>query len=232
MAQLSMSGRDSSKSFNQFLRKLGDEPVIYESAVAKKSQIEIEKAVRNMGYMQAKVSMDTIIRKHKLELVYKIKAGKPYKVGSISYDVDDAVISEFIKNDSANSLISSGMTFNVEALNNERNRITSILQNNGYYKFNKDFLVYQADTARNTFLVDLTMKLLPYQRRKEDVPMPHQQYTIRNVNYIADDNSNMSERKFERYDFMYYDGMNLFYKDDLYIRPNVLANFNHIHTGV
>jgi hypothetical protein len=79
--------------------------------------------------------------------------------------------------------------------------------------------------------VDLTMKLLPYQRRKEDVPMPHQQYTIRNVNYIADDNSNMSERKFERYDFMYYDGMNLFYKDDLYIRPNVLSNFNHIHTG-
>ena len=226
-----LSGRDSSKSFNQFLRKLGDEPVIYESAVAKKSQIEIEKAVRNMGYMQAKVSMDTIIRKHKLELVYKIKAGKPYKVGSISYDVNDAVISEFIKNDSANSLISSGMTFNVEALNNERNRITSILQNNGYYKFNKDFLVYQADTARNTFLVDLTMKLLPYQRRKEDVPMPHQQYTIRNVNYIADDNSNMSERKFERYDFMYYDGINLFYKDDLYIRPNVLANFNHIHTG-
>jgi len=33
-----------------FLGKIGDAPVIYDESVALKSQEEIEKAVRNMGY--------------------------------------------------------------------------------------------------------------------------------------------------------------------------------------
>ena len=224
-----MSGSDSTKSMNKLLRKIGDAPVIYDPAIAKKSQQEIEKAVKNLGYMQARVDLNTIINKNKLSLVYNIKAGKPYKIRNFAYEIEDSTINEYIQNDSASSLIHNGMTFNVEILNNERERITALLQNNGYYKFNKDFIVFQADTARNTFVVDLTMKLLPYQRRKEDIPTPHQQYTIRNVNYVMEDHSDMSERKFERYDFMYHEGMNIFYQDELYIRPSVLANFNHLY---
>ena len=225
-----MSGSDSTKSINKLLRKLGDAPVIYDAAIAKKSQQEIEKAVKNLGYMQARVYLNTRINKNKLSLEYNIKAGKPYKIRNYVYEIEDSTINAYIQKDSSNSLIHKGMAFNVETLNNERVRITSMLQNNGYYKFNKDFIVFQADTSRNTFLVDLTMKLLPYQRRKEDIPTPHQQYTIRNVNYVMEDHSDMSNNKFERYDFLYHEGMNLFYKDELFIRPNVLSNFNHIHS--
>ena len=42
------------------------------------------------------------------------------------------------------------MVFHVETLDRERTRITKILRNNGYYKFNKDYLVYEADTEINT----------------------------------------------------------------------------------
>ena len=62
---------------------------------------------------------------------------------------------------------SSGMSLEKNVSTNkidETYELASIKQNKGYYKFNKDFLVYQADTARNTYLVDLTLRLLPYQQ--------------------------------------------------------------------
>jgi len=214
-----LSGKDSTNSFNRFLRKLGDAPVIYDSSIAEKSQKEMEKAVRNMGYMRARVYLDTEVKKKKMKVNYRIQAGRPYTIQHIAYDIDDMIISDFIEKDSASSLLRAGMPFDVVALDNERQRITKMLQNNGYYKFNKDFIVYQADTVRNSYQVNLIMKLLPFQLRKEDIPTRHQQYTVRNVNFWADGTLT---------DTLKYKGLQFFYQDKLYVRPNTLANFNYI----
>lgn len=214
-----LSNKESNSAFNRFLRKLGDEPVIYDATIMEKSQQEIEKAVRNMGYMRAEVHMDTIIKKNKLEVNYRIVAGVPYTIKHIAYHIDDLVIQDFIEKDSASSLLKAGMPFDVVALDHERQRITKLLQNNGYYKFNKDFIVYQADTVRNTFQVDLTMKLLPFQVKKEDIPTRHQQYTIRNVNFLSDGTPT---------DTLNHKGLQFLYQGKPYIRPNTLAHFNYI----
>ena len=223
-----LSGKDSTNSFNRFLRKLGDAPVIYDANVTQKSQKEIEKAVRNMGYMRAKVEVDTEIKKNRMKLNYRIKAGRPYIIKHIAYNIDDMTINDFIEKDSAQSYLRPGMPFDVVTLDNERNRITKLLQNNGYYKFNKDFIVYQADTIRNTFQVDLTMKLLPFQLKKEDVPTRHRQYTIRNVNFLTEDNLVNQENNYNSYQSLQHKGLQIFYQEKLYIRPNTLANFNYI----
>ena len=223
-----LSGKDSTNSFNRFLRKLGDAPVIYDANVTQKSQKEIEKAVRNMGYMRAKVELDTEIKKNRMKLNYRIKAGRPYIIKHITYNIDDMTINDFIEKDSAQSYLRPGMPFDVVTLDNERNRITKLLQNNGYYKFNKDFIVYQADTVRNTFQVNLTMKLLPFQLKKEDVPTKHRQYTIRNVNFLTEDNLVNQENNYTGYQSLQHKGLQIFYQDKLYIRPNTLANFNYI----
>ena len=223
-----LSGQDSTSSFNRFLKKLGDKPVIYDPFVTVKSQMEIEKAVKNMGYMRAKVHLNTEIEKNKLKVNYLIEAGQPYTVQHIAYNIDDMLINDYIEKDSANSYLYEGMPFDVTILDNERNRITKLLQNNGYYKFNKDFLVYQADTVRNTFQVNLTMKLLPFQLRKEDVPTKHKQYTIRNINFLTEDNLFLQGNSLNEYDSIHHKGLHIYYKDNLYLRPNILANFNYI----
>lgn len=227
-----VSGKDSAKWMNRFFRKIGDAPVIYNEELTRKSQAEIEKAVQNMGYMGAKVKLDTKIKKNKLEVNYRIQAGKPYTVRHIAYDVDDRVISNYMKQDSAQSLLYSGMTFDVNVLDAERQRITKLLQNKGYFKFNKDFLVYQADTTRNTYLVDLTLKLLPYQRRKEDEPQKHQQYIVRDVNFVADNEiPRIQGGGPEGFDSMCYKGYNMYYKDKPFLRPQLLIDFNRIRPG-
>ena len=226
-----LSGQDSTKAINRFWRKLGDEPVIYDPMVAMKSRKEIEKAVRNMGYMRAEVSLDTIVHNRKLKLSYNIKAGRPYVVRHIAYNVDDMVIYDHIEKDSVNSYLSPGMVFDVAALDSERQRITKLLQDNGYYKFNKDFLVYQADTVKNTYQVDLTMKLLPYQQKKDDEPTKHKQYTVRNVNYLTGENVSLMGEDYAEYDSLYHKGLHIYSKGTSYLRPNTLAELNYIRPG-
>lgn len=223
-----ISGKDSTKWVNRLFQKMGDAPVIYDENITKKSQQEIEKAVRNMGYMRAKVHLDTVIKKNKLKLSYRIEAGKPYTVRHIAYDINDLEISNLIEQDSAQSYLYPNMPFDVVVLDNERQRITQLLQNKGYYKFNKDFLVYQADTTRNTFMVDLTMRLLPYQRRKEDIPTPHQPFKIRNVNFLTESELGASNEDYSGYDSLHHKGLNVYYDKKIYLRPNTLANFNYL----
>lgn len=223
-----LSGRDSSVWLNRFLRKIGDAPVIYDRDIAEKSQREIEKAVRNMGYMGATVNLETEIKRNKLKLNYRIKAGRPYVVNHIAYHIDDLMIQELIDKDSTYSYLYKGMPFDVVVLDNERQRITKLLQNHGYYKFNKDFLVYQADTVKGTYAVDLTMRLLPYQRKKEDVPTKHQQYKIRNVNFLTGNDLVNVDDDLSHYDSISYKGLYIYYKDKNYLRPNTLATFNYI----
>ena len=223
-----LSGEDSTHWGNRFLRKLGDAPVIYNAEIARKSQQEIEKAVRNMGYMRAKVHLDTTINKNKLKLNYRIEADKPYTVKHSAYDINDWQINDLMEQDSTHSLLQKGMPFDVVALDSERQRITKLLQSKGYYRFNKDFLVYQADTARNTFQVDLTMKLLPYQRRKEDEPTPHKPFKIRKVNFLTEAEIGSTTNDYSQYDSIQHKGLNVYYDKKIYLRPSTLANFSYL----
>ena len=225
------SGKDSTLWINRFLRKIGDAPVIYDESLANKSQEVIEQAVKNMGYMRADVSLEKKIKKNKLKLNYQIKTDKLYHINHIAYHIDDLQIQELIDKDSTQSYLRAGMPFNIVTLDAERQRITKILQENGYYKFNKDFLVYQADTVRNTFKVNLTMKLLPYQRKKEDVPTKHQAYKIRNINFIEENNILHYDNSLISYDSVSHKGINVYYNDKLYLRPNTLAEFNYIRSN-
>lgn len=227
------SGRDSTRWVNRTLRKLGDAPVIYNAKETERTSEEITKAVQNMGYMGAVVEPIREVKKKKMKLTYKVTTGKPYKVRTLRYDIHDPKIKEYLLKDSTVTLLSEGMYFDVNVLDAERQRITSNLLQNGYYKFNKDYISYSADTVRNTYLVDLTMHLNLYKQRSEDEAQNHRQYTINKVNFITDYNmlEASSLNSIEVNDSLHYKGFPIYYKDKLYLRPKVLTNNLRIIPG-
>ena len=214
------SGRDSTKWFNRFLRKIGDAPVIYNESDAIRSQEEIAKAVQNLGYMGASVKRTTKTKKKKLKLFYEITSGKPYIVRTLKYDISDKKIAEYLRNDSTQSMLREGMLFDVNVLDAERQRITD------YLLCNKDYITYTADTARNTHQVDLTLHLLPYKTYVGDTPKEHFQYKINKINFITDYDVLQSSAlsSIEINDSLHYNGFPIYYKDKLYLRPKVLVD--------
>lgn len=221
-----LSGRDSTGWGNKFLKRIGDAPVIYDENEAQRSLDEITKAVRNMGYMAATVNRSTKIKKKKVKLFYNVTAGQPYIVKSLKYDVQDSIIVDFLKQDSVKSLLKEGMIFDVNVLDAERQRITDKLLRKGYFKFNKDYVGYTADTVRNMYQVDLTMHLRAYKAHANDSAEAHKQYRINKINFITDYDVLQSSalNSIDINDSVHYKGYPIYYKDKLYLRPKVLVD--------
>ncbi|WP_018666706.1 BamA/TamA family outer membrane protein [Bacteroides gallinarum] len=227
------SGRDSARWINRTLRRMGDAPVIYKEEETKRSSEEMTKAIQNMGYMSATVVPVTRKKKKKLKLTYKVSSGKPYKIRSLKYDIKDEKIWEYMQQDSADTYLTEGMYFDVNRLDAERQRITDNLLRNGYYKFNKEYISYTADTVRNTYQVDVTMHLAPYRQPNDDTPQNHRQYYINKVSFITDYNvlGASAVNGIDINDSIHYKGFPIYYKDKLYLRPKVLTNNLRIVPG-
>ena len=179
----SLSGRDSTKRINRFIRRLDEPPVIYDSVLSRKTQFNIQNAVQNLGYLNADVDLLKVTKGNRINVRYYVQPHQRYKVRHISVDVQDTAIAQQLKKDGYVSLLQENMPFDLNVLDAERNRLNTYLQNKGYYKFNKDFVRFEADTTLGNYLVDLKMLIQAYSVGRLDKGKPHQRYTIGNVLY-------------------------------------------------
>jgi outer membrane protein assembly factor BamA len=227
------SGRDSTRWVNKMLRKIGDAPVIYSDDEAQRTEQEIIKAVRNMGYLGATANRNIDAKNKKLKLTYKVSTGKAYKISSINYDVKDSLVATYLLRDTVNTLIKVGAPLDVNVLEAERQRVTANLTRNGYYRFNKEYIHYSVDTIRGSKDVGLTMYLLPYRQGADVTETSHKQYTIDNVSVITDYDMLKSSAlsSVEVNDSIHYNGIPIYYRDNLYLRPKLLTEYLLFNKG-
>ena len=153
----SLSGRDTSRWVNRMLRNIGEAPVLYDSAQTLLSIKSLQAQIQNMGYLRATVDADNTTKGRKLRTMYNVHPGDIYSLRHVDYDIQDTVIAQILEVDKPeNRGLHRGMTFSLETLDNERKRITQLLTNTGYYRFNKDFITYRADSVPGTTGIDLT----------------------------------------------------------------------------
>jgi outer membrane protein assembly factor BamA len=228
-----LSGRDSTRWANKVLRRLGDAPVLYDETEALHSQNELTRAIQNMGYIGAVVKRTTSVKKKKLTLTFHVISGSPYKLHHFSYDINDTTIMSCLNRDSAATLIHEGMLFNINVIDQERDRITTLLNNRGFYRFSKEYITYTADTVRDTHLVDLTMHLVPFPNTEKYKAAAYRQYRINKVMFITDFDMMQASplTKGEAIDSIHYNGCTILYKDNLKIRPKVLTDNLHFASG-
>ena len=204
LAAYTLSGKDSTKWINRTLKKMGEQPVVYDSVQARLSVDDLCKAMQNLGFMHAKVDLSTKVHGIRLKAVYTLHPGKPYFINSIKYDIQDDSIAKVLENygkqqstkkHPAVSLLHKGSRFTVAELDAERKRITDILLDSGYYKFHKDFIMYTADSARNSNDINLTLRLLKYRASSSAPETLHPRYIIRNINYMGGRGSTLHLRR-------------------------------------
>lgn len=187
----SLAGRDSAKWLNRTLKNIGEKPVVYDTIMADRSVNDLATAMRNMGYMHATAQIKTKIRGNKIKAIYLLHPGEPYYISSIKYDIKDSVIAKLLANKDMRSpfkaRLASGSRFTVDELNAERKNITSFLLDNGYYKFHKDYIIFSADSARNSKDINLVLHLLPYRVTSASPDTLHPCYTINKINFLSGD---------------------------------------------
>lgn len=189
----SLSGSDTTKWINRTLRNLGEEPVIYDTLQARLSCDDLRSAMYNIGYMNATVDLNTKIKGRKLDAIYTIHPNKPFFIRSFGYDIQDSVVAQVLA-----PHISQGVSpqqFTVASLDNERKRLTKILNDSGYYHFNKDFIGYTADSVSGSKDVDVMLHLYKYKRNASAPETLHPRYIVRNVSFASNDSAGLNLRQ-------------------------------------
>lgn len=183
----SLSGIDTAKWINRTLKALGEPPVIYDSLLSKQSCQNLCLELQNQGYLDANVTLREMYKGKKVSLDYLLQPGERYYVRNIKYEIQDSLIAKIPQiTDNGQRLLYPNMIFNAKSLDDERKRITKILTNIGYYKFNKDYISFFADTIAGSKDIDLTLVLRLY-HTKSNVDTLHSRYKIHDVVFKSAD---------------------------------------------
>ena len=190
-----LSGRDTTRWINRTLRKIGEEPVVYDTLQAQLSCNDLKLALQNMGYMNAEVDLTTRAKGKRLTAIYTLHPGTPFFINSVRYDIQDSVIARMLDlGNPDRQELKAGDPFTVTRLEEERKRITRVLMDSGYYRFHKDFIQYGADSTAGQNQINLMLHLLPYRPNSGAPETLHPRYSIRNVTFSSNDSAKIHLR--------------------------------------
>jgi len=208
--------KEKTNFINRWLyKKIGEAPV-YQSNVA---LLEIEDIIRNrlenQGFFYSKVTSSFIEKLKKASANYKLNISSPYTLANYRVDSLVAPIYKEIKGVAKKTPFQKNMRFDLGNLKLERARIDAALKEKGYYDFNANFLVFEADTNQyKNKKFDLFLTLKTKVPKKAVVP-----YAIHQINIYPNYNlkDSIAENRTEFKNKSYYQKTEFFkpkYLDD------------------
>ncbi len=171
----------------EWLLSVGEPPVIYDSLLSKKSAKQIGLLLNNKGFFIHSVKDSVYFKKRKRAIVYyKITASDPYKINNIEYKIPDELVNYYVMSDTANSLLFREKNYDADVMQLERERITTALNNNGYWLFTKDYIYYEIDSTIGNKKVNITLGIKNLASNYSDnsdsiIEKPHQRFYINRI---------------------------------------------------
>lgn len=175
----------------EWLLSIGEPPVIYDSLLTKKSARQINLFLNNKGFFNSRVKDSLSVRNKKATVHYIIHPGKPYVFRNTRYEIKDNLLKYYVLSDTTSSLIKKGINYDIEILQKERDRITTLLRNEGYFKFSKEYIFIEVDSSLGSHEVDITLGIRNLVLKVEGTEdstaeSPHARFYINNI-YIHTD---------------------------------------------
>ncbi|WP_178990559.1 translocation and assembly module lipoprotein TamL [Winogradskyella schleiferi] len=202
---------------NRWLFKQVGEKPVYQSDV---ETFEVEEILRNRlennGFFYSTASSSFEEKEIEASATYNLKVPKPYTMASFQLDSMPLPIENDVKQVTNNAAFQETKRFDLSNMKLERQRIDSELKKKGYYNFNPDFFIFQADTNQyNNKRFDLFLKLKAEVPKKALVP-----YIIKQVNiYPNHDLQDSTRATPERFNEKNY------IQDSLFFKPKYLDKF-------
>lgn len=205
-------------------KKFGQEPVYFSDVNPERTEDLIINRLENRGFFYGETSSETIRGEKFAKVKYYAKVGLPYVLNDFRLDRDSLTVEHDIRDILAESEIKEGSRFDLDALNQERVRIDESLKQRGYYNFNNDFLIFEADTN----ITDSLRQFDLYVRLKKNVPENSLiKYKVDKIevypNYSLDESS-------EEMDTVSLDGKE-FIQGELTFKPELLNDYILIEKG-
>ena len=212
--------------FHQWMyRWLASRPVTLTTVKPANRAMAAQNILHENGFFHGKAGYEIIPdRKDSLKarVRYHVTLGEPYMIDSVRFRRMQGRNDTTIKWRDKDRLLHRGDLFTIEKLEAERQRIASIMRNNGYYYFRPEYIEVQADSTKGDHLVDLRVRV------RRDVPRDFIRkpwYLGRTAIYLIGYDGE------EPTDSLTYRNVTIHYEGKLRLRPAVLRNALRYHRG-
>lgn len=197
--------------------KLAAKPVLI-STVNPEVRVKVARNLLNeYGYFNGETAFELIPDEknpRKAKVGYTVSMKAPYTLDSIQYVHIRHRADSLIDATAPERLLREGDNFNVVRLQEERERISSLLRDNGYYYFRPDFITYQADTLLSPGKVALRVS------PKESLPRTAlRTWKLGDISVWLNGYNNEPPT-----DSIRYKDLTIHYEGKLRVRPSVIYN--------
>ena len=211
-------------------QKIGQAPAVLDTAEVLKTDREMETYLDSRGFLNSTVSDSiSVDKKRKATVVYRVDLRRPYRIASVKYRILDTYIEPIVLADTAASLLKRGEVFERKDFEDERDRITGMLRNQGFWGFNSSYISYTVDSTHGNQTVSVTLVLRRNQVQTPDGEMRTENHPIYSIGSVAvltdyEPTASIQHQEANQSDTLRYKGVDLVYRKKLAIRPSIITD--------
>lgn len=209
--------QDREKGFGKWMfNRFATDPV-YISTVSPQVRNQAgTNVLRDNGYFNGKVTSRVIPNAKdslKASIEYTIDFKNPYMIDTLMYENFAPNVQRYVIRGKRKTVLKENSQFMVSKLDEERQRISTLLRNRGFYYFRPDYLTFRADTTLNPG-GHVSLKITPVDGLPDEA---QRQYYLGNTSvYFLGKNNEIPN------DSLTYKGMDIHFHDKLHVKPAML----------
>lgn len=156
-----------------------EKPVFLDSLLIYESAKQMFDFLVNKGYFRPRVEYRIYFKKYRALSYYFIYSGKRMTINEINYCIPDRNIDSLVNLHQNKSLIRKGDFYDSEILTDERERLARILNDEGYFGFNKYYIYFEVDTS---FIRENKVNISLFINKPNDTSV-HRLYIFNNITF-------------------------------------------------
>ncbi|MCG8307573.1 MAG: outer membrane protein assembly factor [Cytophagales bacterium] len=144
----SVSTPKKEKGFKHWLKyKLGKAPVLLDETICDNLDLTFENRLFHLGHFNARSGHEIEHKKKTARVSYFVEAKAPYKIDTLILPEPDDSLSLAIRESIRANFDVKDEIYTLELLKTIRTSVENTLKDQGYFFFNKEFLLFLADTV-------------------------------------------------------------------------------------
>lgn len=217
------------KGASAFLQRIGEPPVVIDTALTNKSLNRLEAYFNSKGYFNNTGSFEIVEsnRKKRAKIDYNITLNKPYIIDTVQKNITSPELDSIYNRTKGNSYVKKGEQFDLGNFTLERERLTTLFRNSGVYNFQESSINY--DILRDTTLaaddqlmdVQLNIKKFRSATDSTDTNSPYRVARMKEINIYADYDISGDSDSLKT---LIHDNYIIHYANELRYRPKALTD--------
>lgn len=218
--------KDTTKFDRWQQRVIAEKPTIFKTVLADSTARSMQYYLQYNGYYDAKVFYDDVVKNKKVVTTYFIDTKQLYTIDSVFFSSEDTAIHRILQEIHPRTLMKQGEPLTRTIYEQEKERITNSLRNQGYADFYSNYVSpLVADTTFHPGKANVYMEVLP--------PLSdstHRQYRVGKVTIYTQYNPTIEETALKDTLIKGFH-FRIPIQNNFKIRPQVIAESTHLRTG-